>query len=238
MKSPVFSSIVLCILLMFSGACSSKDCNELKQLFSSNEKYSDLDVNDLQVGVESGSLCMKNLMGVMIYKGIYFSKDQNRAEGIFYDLANNDYPEAQFNFALLMTERKDQKPIEVISLLLGIYTKYLTDKKNIHLALKARDLGYIYISSLSESFALKDEDVNSINEKFKEGIKSASSKFAQDLDAQANASNENINSIMMIITIGMLTYGLGSLAAAEYNRYTPQWHSIHSPNAPSLYWFQ
>jgi hypothetical protein len=196
----------------------------------------DEDLKELNSGIDKNNLCYKNLLGIMFYKGIYFPQDKDRAQQIFYDLSNKEYPESQFNFALLLSEAENQNPVEVASLLLGIFNKYLRDTKNIHLALKARDLGYSYIDNLHNSPKLKLENIKDIKEKFENGIKTPSIQFAQDLEIQANASKEQLDNVMMILSLGMLAYGITSNLPSA-SSYRPQWHMTPTTNIGNIYSF-
>lgn len=237
LKSLDFSKLFFLIILFSPLGAYSKDCPGLKDSILTNpSSIQDEDLKELNKGVDADNLCFKNILGIMAYKGIHFPQNKDRAQQIFYDLSNKDYPEAQFNFALLLSERDNQNPVEVASLLLGIFNKYLRDTKNIHLALKARDLGYSYVDNLQASPKLKLDDIKDIKEKFENGIKTPSIKFAQDLEAQANASKEQLDNVMMILSIGMLAYGITSNIPSA-SSYRPQWHMTPTTNIGNIYSF-
>jgi hypothetical protein len=237
-----FNKIIYIFLLPLSLNLFAKDCSELKQTILS-KSYLDSDIKELQIGVEANNECMKNLFGIMLYNGIHFPEDQNRAEKIFYDLSEKNYPEAQFNFALTMTKRTDQDPFNVINLISGIFFKYAEDRKVSHLSSLARDLGRRYTESFRDlsnkcnenkyAFnkcdpklrALTQEDINTLTLKYEETIRDAQVIISNNRIQFAAKSRDQADTLMAILAIGALVYGVSS--ASNYSG------GASAPNIPS-----
>ena len=99
--------------------------------------------------IESKNYCKLNIVAKLFYKGEYFKHDEEISEKLFYFLANKNYPQAQFNLALLGTRKSEQNPKEIINLLLGIYSKYLRYNDYSHISGKVRILLNDYIEDLT-----------------------------------------------------------------------------------------
>ena len=222
--------ILILILILFSTEVFAKDCIDLKNSFLNLNNYTDIGL--LEEGVAKDDLCLKNLMGVMIYRGIYFQKDEDRAEKIFYDLSNKKFPESQFNFALVLTKKKNQKPEDIIFLLLGIYSSYIEDRSNSHIASLARDLGRQFIQNLTIPLDKKSE----IETKFEDAIKTSQFNVAQNRFSLVRVSREKFDTFMTFVSLGALAYGVGSSlnSPAPYN---PQWHMTPTTNIGNIYSF-
>jgi hypothetical protein len=217
-------------LLLFPILAWSRECESIKKIFLVDKIYQNQDVADLKSGVDSGDMCFRNLMGIMVYNGIYFAKDLDRAEDIFSDLSNKNYPEAQFNFALITTKKLEQNPELTTNLLIGIYYKYADDKKNAHLASSAKNLGQKYIESLPElvsSCASKDYkcsdslsklsalDITKIQDGYNSSIRDAQFSVAAKRLNITKDTEKQANNLMAILSLGLLIYNLNS--APMYN---------------------
>lgn len=237
-----FNKIIFLLSFLISFNLFAKDCDELKKIILSNG-YADSDIKELQIGIEANNECMKNLLGIMLYNGIHFPEDQSRAEKIFYDLSEKNYPEAQFNFALTMTKRTDQDPFNVINLISGIFFKYAEDRKVSHLSSLARDLGRKYTESLRDlsnkcnenkiSFnkcdsklrTLTQDDINKLTLKYEETIRDAQVIIANNRIQFAAKSKDQADTFMTILAIGALVYSASS--ASSYSG------GNSAPNIPS-----
>jgi len=231
MKISKCSSFFLLAFIFFSQVSLSEECLIIKDKILSKSDFSQINLTALKVGVDSDSPCYKNLMGVMLYNGMYFDKDEDRAEKIFYDLSNKNYPEAQFNFALAMTKRYDQDPENVITLLLGIYKKYgLSDKDESHLASKARDLARYYVDGLNslvtdckyknvkctkEFSTIDNSTIQNISKKVEESLSKSQSEIAAGAVNKSKAFFQKYDDVMTIVAIGTLVYGV--TAASSYS---------------------
>ena len=222
----------LLFFLVLSFSCFAKECSELKKSILSDSPYQESDIKELQKGVEINNECMKNLMGIMLYNGIFFPEDKVRGEKIFYDLSSSNYPEAQFNFALAMTKRTDQDPNNVITLISGIYYKYAEDRNVSHLSSLARDLGRTYIESLQSLVNLCNENKkifgecnSSLRSLTKSNISEISTKYEGTIrDAQSFVANNRLrlsaqtkdqaDTFVAILSIGMMVYSLSSMPNA------------------------
>lgn len=219
--------------LLFSINSFARDCESLKTTILESSSYQETDIKELKAGVDADNLCMKNLMGIMIYNGFYFPKDYDRAEDIFSDLANKNYPEAQFNFALVMTKKLDQDPNVITSLLVGIYYKYADDKRNSHLASRAKTLGHKYTESLSDiasvcldkntkcsekMTSLSTSDIQRIQYDFNNLIRDAQFDVASKRLKLTNDTKEQANTLFTILSLGLMVHSLTTPAYSSGSR--------------------
>lgn len=233
-----FSNLILLLLLLLPNQLLARECDSLKLVFLKNNTYQDIDIIDLKNGIDSGDMCIKNLMGVMLYNGIYFDKNSERAEEIFADLSDKNYPESQFNFALSMTRKLDQDPSVVTGLILGIYYKYADDRKNSNLSSLAKKLGSKYTENLPELIngcalnkntcgkklsSLNLEDAQLIARTFEESIRDAQFKVATDRLKLSHDTKNQADNIFGLLSIGLavsqLSYSLNqtrSYARCDY----------------------
>jgi hypothetical protein len=248
-----FNKFIL-LLLLVSCNLFAKDCVELKKTILSDSIYLDPDIKELQKGIESNNECMKNLFGIMLYNGLYFSQDQSRAESIFYDLSNKNYPEAQFNFALAMTKRTDQDPHVVINLISGIFFKYAEDKQSSYLSSLARDLGRKYTESLlsltnkckenKNSFnqcnpvlrSISADDIDNISSKYEDAIRDAQSIIANNRVKLHAESKDQADTLVAILSIGIMAYNLSSAAAPPNNATPYNPYKFGDPNVINNPW--
>jgi len=224
-----FNKLLLCFLcLLAPSLVFSKECSEIRKIFLSEVRPNELEIKEFEKGVAEDNLCFKNLMGVLFYEGKFFDKNQKRAEQIFYDLSNKNYPEAQFNFAWTMTKRDDQNPENVVTLLLGIFSKYVDDPINSHLASKTRDLGRLYIEELRQknincskdskcppfykslSYSKIEEMKNAFELNIKDATFKAAGTFLENKRLEEDRVRERDDIIIGILSLGMLAYSLSS----------------------------
>lgn len=248
MKILSFSSFSF-LLLFFTFSALAKDCNELKTVFF-NTTQTQNDLDDFKKGVDTNDLCYKNLMGVLLYEGLYFPKDIPRAESIFFDLSNKGNPEAQFNFAWAMSKKDDQNPTDVINLVLGIHYKYISDKKNNHLSSKARDLGRFYLAELPNKIyhcSLDDckypiskitaSAVIELKGTFEDAIKISTLRHVDAIEKRSAEIKENTDNLVAVFSIGLAVYGATALTAPQSVPYKPSWHMTPSSGG-NIYSFQ
>lgn len=213
--------LILIFSLLVSSTSWARECESLKTAFLKDSTFKDADLADLQIGIEGENPCFKNLMGIMLYKGIYFQKDTERAEQIFMDLSNNNYPEAQYNFAITMTKRLDQDPEVITSFLIGLYYKYADDKKNSSLASLSRDLGRKYTESINDIkesckynkcgtriLSLSEKDMSDIKTNFEDSIKSAEFRVASARLKLHKDTKDEADTLVSILSLGLIAYNL------------------------------
>ncbi len=233
MKKSIFNSCIqICILFLFTFSAQASECSYFKQKFLNELTFNESDISIFRSKIEKeDNLCLKNLMGIMLYKGIYFEKDQSRAEKIFYDLSNREYPESTLNFAMLMSQRLDQNPEDVLVLLLGIYKKYARDKENSHLASKARDSARNYVERLSDlsqkcsdnqnSFCsnellnITSEDIQNLSNSFETALINLQAEVAVKSINETNEARQRVDNIMSILSIGLMAYNIASLSNSQ-----------------------
>jgi hypothetical protein len=209
-----FNRAVFFILLVLSINIFADECEALKYQILEQKNTSPENLEKLNKGIQTEKHCFKNLMGVMLYEGIYFPKDVNRSEEIFYDLSNKNYPESQFNFAFLLTQRANIPPEKVIPLLFGIYATYLFDHENSHLASKSRILLEQYVVTLRNEKtkrSLSESEINAIDLKIHESLTKYNIDYAAKKLQIVIENKERTDAIMAFIGIGLIAYNLSSI---------------------------
>jgi hypothetical protein len=220
----IFNRFFFFFVILFSTNSYGESCDVIKKSVMQDKEYSEKNIEFLQRGVESDDLCLKNLMGIMLYKGEYFEKDESRAEAIFLDLSEKKYPEATFNTALVLSQKLDQNPNDVISLIIGVYYTYANDEKNSILATSAKNLGKNYVNTLIDKIKvcdksnlcsrtlreMSDADAEEAKKKFNQAMLNAENNIASERLKFTNQTKEKLDNIMAIFTIGLSAYTLSS----------------------------
>ena len=211
-----FNRNVFFILVVLSTNLFAGECEDLKYQILEQKNTSHENLEKLNKGIQTENLCFKNLMGVMFYEGIYFPKDIKRSEEIFYDLSNKNYPESQFNFAFLLTQRTNISPDKVIPLLFGIYATYLFDHQNSHLASKSRILLDQYVVTLRNEKtkrSLSDQEIDVIDIKIHESLTKYNIDYAAQKQKIVIENKVKTDAIMAFIGIGLIAYNLSSIGS-------------------------
>lgn len=212
-------------IFLFSTQSFARECEDIKKSFLSDLKPTDQDISEFKAGVETGNQCLRNLMGILLYEGKFFPKDEEEARKIFYTLSNNNYPESQFNLAWVLSKDDNQDPQMVTNILLGIHAKYIDDKKNYHLSSKAKDLGRDYFKGLpiriynckfskckSDLKDLSTDALANLNKNFEEGISNVTIYAGQKITAALQDQKATEDAIFTILLIGAATYSIASSA--------------------------
>lgn len=254
MKKLSFNNLVfILVVTLFALTAQASECLYFKQKFLTDNQFNEIDISKFKEKIEQeDNLCLKNLMGIMIYKGIYFDKDQLRAEMIFYDLSNREYPESTLNFAMLMSQRLDQNPGNVIALLLGVYKKYARDKENSHLATKARNIARNYIEKLpeilkkcteekdlncnKELLVLKTTDIQNIVSSFENALVDLQAEVAVKSINETKQARQNADNVMAILSLGLAAYNIANIS--NLGRASSNNSSISSGPDPWFKWGQ
>ena len=130
-------------------------CKTLKERVRSVKSLTELEKRNLRDEIsdllKADDMCVKNLLGRMYYEGSAIEPDADKAEAIFYDLAQRSYPPALYNLAYLKIKRDSTDAEEILAYLHGIMAKYASDDQWKYLVPNARDLGWSYIESLSSN---------------------------------------------------------------------------------------
>ena len=213
---------LFCVLFFIPILTFGKDCNELRKLFLNDKVYAESDIYEFKKKIELGDYCYQNLMGIMVLKGLYFDIDEKRATNIFYDLSNKNYPEAQFNFALTLTESRNQKSEDVVNFILGLYLKYADSKNDSKISLSARDLGLRYISSLNNESLRRLYENSFANAQ----IEVTNKRFQHLKDTIGEA--EKINIIVSILALGIIASHAPT--SSNYSQNTSRPFSVPNEN--------
>lgn len=231
-------AILFLALFFFSLKVYSRECEELKKVFLSENKPNEQDIFEFKSGVENGNQCLRNLMGILLYEGKAFPKDELEAKKIFYALSNNNYPESQFNLAWVLSKDDDQDPQLIINMFLGIHAKYIGDSKNYHLSSKAKDLGRQYINNLSgrvhdckidkcKSFLrnVTSELIINLSKNYEDGISNATIDAGSRIKQALQEQKATEDMIFTILLIGAATYSISNSAALN-----------NAPSSPAQTW--
>lgn len=132
------------------SACKSikNDVRNIKSLTDPQKRYLR---DEISILIKADEMCAKNLLGRMYYEGGGIEKDADKAEAIFYDLAQRAYPPALYNLAYLKIKQGSTDAEEILAYLHGIMAKYIGDEQWRYLAANARDLGWEYLDALSSN---------------------------------------------------------------------------------------
>jgi hypothetical protein len=221
----------LLIILVFAPLYSyALDCKETKTIVLANTALSKEVIESIKINSEKNDLCYKNLMGIMYYQGIYFEKNIELAEQIFYDVGNQDYPEAQFNFALAVSLKGNKNRKEFMALVTGIFKKYINNRKYAEIGSDARDLGFKYIESLRAT-NINNTELTELEEAFSEAIRSEHKVIADEALKNTQEIKENSQAIIALLAIGMITF------TAVNNSYTNNYSNGTSFNNQSNPWW-
>lgn len=208
-----------------------EDKNEL------NRRFMELDKR-----VKENELCAKNLLGRLYFEGVNVDKDIDRAHAIFFELANNAYPPAQFNLAFVLSKKPEVEPETVLNLLQGIIVRYTGLYDYGYIALKARDFGREYLSELS-----KDKQ-SKLTPPFENLIRETTTNAAIQIRNNTRARNEKEDDIMGMLTMGVYGAAIGSklgtalsnsrnagMPAAQFNTIQPRMYSVYPMGGNYLY---
>jgi TPR repeat protein len=221
----------LVLSIVLSGNCFSVTCEELKNKFNSLEKNSTNIYQSLQEYerlAQSGDSCAKNIIGRIFYEGVFVSKDRERAKAIFLNLTNSGYPGAMFNLAYALSEDQNPDYTLISNLLLGIYSKYITDKEYSALAVKARDFGYQLFAATSVA------DFNNQKFDFEQGIAAATIEHGRLINEQRIVQKEREDMFVSLLMLGMAAKSVGAMSSRNLRAPTPNFSSIPMP-PPTLY---
>ncbi len=242
----VFFNLFLALFFSISSSLAlANNCESLRTFFKTglNVDNSQPKLVQLEKLINEDDLCAKNLLGQLVFEGIYLPKSSSRAQTIFSDLATKNYPPAMFNLAFVMSKEKDSDPEQVTTILLGIYATYLRDSEYSNLAHKSADYGRQYIKTL-------DEPQKTITErKFEDGIRSYTINAANDINERVRRSNEIVANFGNVLLAGAALYVgavVGSALVAprsttyiqnNITNYTPSQslYQIYSPGGGQLY---
>ena len=144
--------IVFYFVLALTASAKEPDCQSLKRFFSSQVENKDKlnrKFTELNRRVKNDHACAKNLLGKIYFEGKNINQDVERAHAIFFELAEKAYPPAQYNLAFVLSKNPTIEPEVVLSLLQALIIRYTGAYDYGHIALKARDLGRVYLSQLN-----------------------------------------------------------------------------------------
>jgi hypothetical protein len=233
-NKPFLNLLLFILFSIGSNFVVAETCESLKTFFNAglNVEKAQPKIDQLERLMGEDDLCAKNLLGQLVFEGVYLPKSSGYAKAIFSDLATKDYPPAMFNLAFVLSKEKDSDPEQVTTILLGVYTKYLTDKTYNKLAYKAADYGRQYIKNLDDPNKLI------IERRFEDGISSTTASASNDIHERVRRSNEIVANFGKVLLVSAAIYVgavIGSsLASSGSTTYVQNNVVNYTPN-PSLY---
>jgi hypothetical protein len=221
-------------------------CSTLKRDILKSKSPSKKQLSELETNIKKDDFCYQNLMGIMIYQGIYFTKDQTKAKKIFYQLADKNYPEAQFNFGWTLTKDPEQDPEKLIQYLTGVFIKNQQDQGSKNIAEKAVYLARKYLDSypISQPQECSQEKCTekSLMSHSKDRIDKIRTQFNKSIEKHTYDSavrqfnenrewRENLGTVMAILSVGVLAYNLTTPSI-------PNTQNIQNINHSGSEWFK
>ena len=181
------------------------DCDSLKKVLNAKEivgidekKVFFEKLNSLILNNEN---CAKNLLGRIYFEGGIVSQNKDKAQGIFYDLAEKEYPPGLYNLAYFFITQSKGDPAVNMDLLHGLMIKYSGDADWGYISANSRELGWDYLNKLEQSdigreklFELKAQH-KSISEKNINELAEAVKSRAREVRSQSDA-------IMAVVAVG------------------------------------
>ena len=197
--------IVFYFVLALNASAKEPDCQSLKRFFSSQVENKDKlnrKFTELNRRVKNDHACAKNLLGRIYFEGKNINQDVERAHAIFFELAEKAYPPAQYNLAFVLSKNPEIEPEVVLSLLQALIIRYTGSYDYGHIALKARDLGRVYLSQLNH-------DKQEIwSQTFENLVRASIIDAATKITNNTKARNRKEDNIMGMLSMGMLAIGV------------------------------
>lgn len=214
------------VVLVFSSVqlhAGEKACTSLKEDVKNTQSLTEPQkrnlIDQISALIKADEMCAKNLLGRMYYAGGAIEKDLDKAEAIFYDLAQRAYPPALYNLAYFKIKQGSTDAEEILAYLHGIMAKYASDDQWKHLVPNAKDLGWDYIESLSTNANFAG-DINQLKETHSLVAENSSKEIIgsyfmsrptsqvhipEPYAAQYEAGNESVgfDTILSIIELGL-----------------------------------
>lgn len=244
-NKPALNLLLFILFSISSNFVVAETCESLKNFFKTgqNAENAQLKIARLETLMGEDDLCAKNLLGQLVFEGVYLPKSSGYAKAIFSDLATKDYPPAMFNLAFVLSKEKESDPEQVTTILLGVYAKYLTDRTYNKLAYRSADYGRQYIKTLDEP------NKSIVEKKFEDGISSTTLSASNAIHERVRRSNEivaNLGKVLLVsaaiyvgAVVGSSIASSGSTTYIQNNvvNYTPNpsLYQIYSPGGGQLY---
>lgn len=203
------SITAFCIFAAFLFPSSSyggeSNCDQLKKTINSKE-HLNLELkskffDNLNSLIQQNENCAKNLLGRIYFEGVLIPQDKEKAQGIFYDLAEKEYPPGFYNLAYFFITENKGDPAVNMDLLHGLMIKYSGDADWGYLSANSRELGWDYLRKLEKTSLNKDlllelkEQHKNITEKNINELAEAVKNRTKEIKGQSDA-------IMAVLAIG------------------------------------
>jgi hypothetical protein len=199
-------SLILAILLFpaFSYGAES-DCDTLKRVINSKEVISPESKKELferlSFLIQKNENCAKNLLGRVYFEGVIIPQNKEKAQGIFYDLSEKDYPPALYNLAYFFINENKGDPVVNMDLLHGLMIKYSGDADWGYISANSRELGWDYLAKLEQSNISKEVLID-LKEQHKNITEKNINELAEAVKSRTKEVKSQSDSIMAVIAVG------------------------------------
>lgn len=204
-----FSAATLLIFLNFAFPVLSyggeSDCDPLKKIVNSRKDLSAEEKKEffskVNFLIQQDENCAKNLLGRIYFEGAMVPQDKEKAQAIFYDLAEKEYPPGFYNLAYFFIAQNKGDPAVNMDLLHGLMIKYSGDVEWGYISANSRELGWDYLRKL-EGTSLNAGVLLQLQEQHKSIAERNINELAEAVKSRTKEIKDQSDSIMAVLAIG------------------------------------
>lgn len=204
-----FSAATIFIFLNFVFSALSyggeSDCDQLKRIVNSREVLSSEAKKELFANlnhlIQKNENCAKNLLGRIYFEGVIVPQNKERAQGIFYDLAEREYPPGFYNLAFFFVVENKGDPAVNMDLLHGLMVKYSGDVGWGYISANSRELGWDYLKKL-EGASIDADVLRELQEQHKSVTEKNINELAETVKNRTKEIKNQSDAIMAVLAIG------------------------------------
>jgi hypothetical protein len=190
------------VLFSYVSLTWAASCEDFKNIAHDTNVPTSNVLSELKKNIEKDDLCAKNAYGILVAKGKIFDRDFHKAYSIFNDLAERNYPPAQLNLAILISQDGATDPIIFLDYLLGLYAKYLPKKEWGYVATDARDLGRKFLEIQSSRPDADRVALERIKINYEDSVRKITNDTASGLLLVEQVERAQQDAIVSIISMG------------------------------------
>lgn len=203
-STATFLMLILFMISMPSHSVES-DCVELKKVVNTKEVLTIETKKEffekLNSLIQKKENCAKNLLGRIYFEGLLVPQDKEKAQGIFYDLAENEYPPGFYNLAYFFVTQNKGDPAVNMNLLHGLMIKYSGDVEWGYISANSRELGWDYLRKLEE-VSFNKETLLELHEQHKSITEKNINELAEAVKNRTKEIKSQSDAIMAVVAIG------------------------------------
>lgn len=204
-----FSAATLLVFLNFVFSALSyggeSDCDQLRKIVNSREVLSSEAKKELFINlnhlIQKDEYCAKNLLGRVYFEGLIVPQSKEKAQGIFYDLSEKNYPPAFYNLAYFFITENKGDPAVNMDLLHGLIIKYSGDADWGYISASSRELGWDYLSKLEQS-NISREALIELKEQHKGITEKNINELAEAVKNRTKEVKSQSDAIMAVVAVG------------------------------------